>query len=1272
MDTVSDVLGKMDAVGSQVFTAIFKKSLSDLVQGIRANQGNESKYINSALQEIKEELKSIERDEKAVAIQKLTYLQMMGYNMDWASFRIIEVISNSKFSHKRIGYLAASQTFSESTDVALLITNLIRKDCLSPNMYDGGVALDCLSNICTTELARDLVPDIVNMLNSARPYIRKKSVLVMYKVFLRFPDALRPSFPRLKEKLDDADQSVVSAAVNVICELARKNAKNYLALAPTLFKLMNTSNNNWMLIKIVKLFAMLLPVEERLAKRLADPLCNIINSTSSMSLMYEAIYTCIVGLSSSRNIMQLCVSKLRSFIEHPDQNLKYLGLLALSKIMEVFPKSAAEHRDIILSCLEDEDQTIRLRAVELLTGMVDKKNISYIVDKLRQYLESAEGTYRDELLEKIIYICSQEKYKHITDFEWYLGVLMDLTQVKGVSNGHVISEQIFDVCVRVKVVRPAAVRYMLILLQDDSLITEDPKAGGMCESLYAAAWVVGEYADILTEQIKAIDILTRSDVTLLPPHIQSLFIMNAYKILCAIAVGGASSSSSGLESEEGRGSDTSVGNVVDSEKLNRGVELFLNRLTDVFCTSPHVEVQERACFVKELLLLVKEHGIEAASQFSFVMDEAMNPVSKEAQARVPVPDGLDLDSWINDPIPPEPEPYQNNYGFGSDPWAHEDESAPAGGYKGMASYGGFGSDSSSSSSNYGNEFNQPTSSSGNGPRYAEVSQEEIERMRQQQRAERQGNIFYLGGEDEVGYDDSAPVRRFEEQFPDDARMIKSQGGIDNPDQQQPRPAGRPSFANMNRPRGPMGRGPRMNQPVSIITDEENPDGWDAVKEEEKKKASKKKQAVDANDPLANIDLTAKNDDFSILQHKQHHTVKETAKPQPQGGRTGSAPGRVGRAPGGRAGRVPVGGRAPGGAGRVPGRGAGRGPAPGAPTNQTSTSAPAPASQPTGANAGRGPAPGRGRGPASGRGPAPGRGPAGGRGPAVRGRGPAPGRGPAGGRGRGGRVAPPSQPKDAAAPPQPIVSAPRPPRLYPLTSDDNVELSYLLTVNNNEIRVNFNFKNKSTNNSSLKGFQLKFDTTTTTTTTTEGEKSPSSSSLQPILKEGEDTHKFNVTLENADEVDNDDDAVVFTYTEVKAYELKSTLTYTSIESGSTEEKSHSVNVVIVVPVTAFVKPENLDKSEFMNLLRTVASETKTVSINQADLAKAVTDLTGNFNVEVVEKDDEKASMYGKSLNGSHVAFLVKKGKSENSLVVAVKSNDAGLAASLVDELTKYNF
>ena len=93
----------------------------------------------------------------------------------------------------------------------------------------------------------------LSQMTSSKAYIRKKAVLLMYKIFLKYPDALRPAFPRLKEKLEDPDPGVQAAAVNVICELARKNPQNYLSLAPTFFKLMNSSTNNWVLIKIIKL-----------------------------------------------------------------------------------------------------------------------------------------------------------------------------------------------------------------------------------------------------------------------------------------------------------------------------------------------------------------------------------------------------------------------------------------------------------------------------------------------------------------------------------------------------------------------------------------------------------------------------------------------------------------------------------------------------------------------------------------------------------------------------------------------------------------------------------------------------------------------------------------------------------------------------------------------------------------------------------------------------------------------------------------------------------
>ena len=52
---------------------------------------------------------------------------MLGYDMSWASFHVVEVMSSPKIHLKTIGYLAATQSFNQDTDVLMLTTNLLKK-----------------------------------------------------------------------------------------------------------------------------------------------------------------------------------------------------------------------------------------------------------------------------------------------------------------------------------------------------------------------------------------------------------------------------------------------------------------------------------------------------------------------------------------------------------------------------------------------------------------------------------------------------------------------------------------------------------------------------------------------------------------------------------------------------------------------------------------------------------------------------------------------------------------------------------------------------------------------------------------------------------------------------------------------------------------------------------------------------------------------------------------------------------------------------------------
>ncbi|CAD6191838.1 unnamed protein product [Caenorhabditis auriculariae] len=409
---------------------------------------------------------------------------------------------------------------------------------------------------------------------------------------------------------------------------------------------MTTSSNNWMLIKIIKLFGALVPLEPRLGKKLLEPLTNLINSTSAMSLLYECINTVIAVLISisaggdHTASIQLCVQKLGVLIEDSDQNLKYLGLLAMGKILKTHPKAVQAHKDIVLRCLDDKDESIRLRSLDLLYGMVSKKNIIEIVKKLMEHVEAAEGShYRDELLSRIIGICSYNNYQYITNFEWYISVLVELTKVEGTKHGAKIAEQIQDVTVRVESIRHFSVSQMALLVENAHVLLAGSaqQRSNMCEVLLAAAWICGEYSQHVRNVQSVLESMLRAKTSIMPGHILSVYVQNIGKLYSSLLTK--------AEEEE------------DWDVIESLDNLMLSKLPQ-FELAEHLEAQERACTLMSIIRIVEAHHQQReklAHEIAALYEGELNPVAVKAQKKVPIPDGLDLDAWIAQPWESSPE-----------------------------------------------------------------------------------------------------------------------------------------------------------------------------------------------------------------------------------------------------------------------------------------------------------------------------------------------------------------------------------------------------------------------------------------------------------------------------------------------------------------------------------------------------------------------------------------------------------------------------------------
>jgi len=222
---------------------------------------------------------------------------------------------------------------------------------------------------------------------------------------------------------------------------------------------------------------------------------------------------------------------------------------------------------------------------------------------------------------------------------------MDITQFRGAKNGTILRDQFLDVCLRVKLVRPFIIKNMIVLLKDPRLRTENIEENGMCENLYAAGWIVGEYCESPEECKECLEQLLHPDVNRLPEHIQAIYISSVFKLFSRM---------------------------IKQEDLPSVIKLIRERI-EFFLSSIHLEVQERAStlnsFVNLVIHVMEENKDKLASvsgELESIYSEIYKPTSKDAIHRVPLPEGLDLDAWIFEPLPPEETLDETGSDYGGD------------------------------------------------------------------------------------------------------------------------------------------------------------------------------------------------------------------------------------------------------------------------------------------------------------------------------------------------------------------------------------------------------------------------------------------------------------------------------------------------------------------------------------------------------------------------------------------------------------------------------
>jgi len=561
--------------------------------------------------------------QKAESLQELIFMQMQGVEITWADFPISEIMMSENYSVKLMSYIAASQFWSPGSEVVMMIVSCINKDLLGTDPLRKSLALTLIPLISNSQFAEDVVANVAKNFNNPRNDIRQKAIACFYQLCYKYPACLPAGFKAInaKEVLADKDTpiGVVNTILTLLNELCHHKPSNFALFIPTLSKFfLQPGGSPWVLVRTLSIVntisSSLEPSESQaLGRKIMSQISEVLDTASSASVVFEVIKLICTIPINHRALVRAAAERAQSFIENSDPNLRYLGLISMTRLMQLDQKIIAHHREVISNCLQSDDQTCVIIAVDLLQSIASRKNIGDIVINLVSQIElRTPGSVRDTLVSRVIEICSHDDYERISDFEWYVNVLFEM-QSYGVENKE-ISEQVLVIALRVESVRPVLVNEMLEFMKDPNI--------GDTHFIIAAAFILGEYSDDHSTQ--AFHLLLSSKVVSMSAPAQASCLQNAFKLYAKSK----------------------------NEETFKELGGILLRVLPLFTSSRFTEVQERAAMFSSLVNIFQDSA--QLETIGSLYSQPLKAISSTAQSKVPIPKSLDLATPIIDLDAPEP------------------------------------------------------------------------------------------------------------------------------------------------------------------------------------------------------------------------------------------------------------------------------------------------------------------------------------------------------------------------------------------------------------------------------------------------------------------------------------------------------------------------------------------------------------------------------------------------------------------------------------------
>ncbi|KAK9067866.1 hypothetical protein SSX86_011977 [Deinandra increscens subsp. villosa] len=440
------------------------KEFLDLVKSIgeTRSKSEEDRIVLHEIETLKRRINEPDTPKRKMKeyIIRLVYIEMLGHDASFGYIHAVKMTHDDSLLLKRTGYLAVTLFLNEDHDLIILIVNTIQKDLKSDNFLVVCAALNACCKLINEETIPAVIQQVVELLAHPKEAVRKKAVMALHSFHQRSPSSVNHLVSNFRKvgalwlygfstcvvKLSDNDPGVMGATLCPLYDLITIDVNLYKDLVGSFVNILKQVAERrlpksyeyhqtpapFIQIKLLKIMALLGSGDKKSSEQMYTVIGDIMRKSDTVSnignaVLFECI-CCISSIQPSPKLLETAADAIAKFLKSDSHNLRYMGINALGRLIQISPGIAEQHQLAVIDCLEDPDDTLKRKTFELLYKMTKSSNVEVIVDRMIDYMISINDShYKTETASRCVELAEQFAPSN----HWFIQIMNKVFQHAG-------------------------------------------------------------------------------------------------------------------------------------------------------------------------------------------------------------------------------------------------------------------------------------------------------------------------------------------------------------------------------------------------------------------------------------------------------------------------------------------------------------------------------------------------------------------------------------------------------------------------------------------------------------------------------------------------------------------------------------------------------------------------------------------------------------------------------------------------------------------------